>query len=80
MRVAAVNWKIKETHSIDEFFGHCERLIKQCDGADLVVLPEYVALRAFRQESHDRTEGNSSFLSRLDGTKFENIRRTLSLI
>lgn len=44
MRVAAVSWRIRPVVGVDGFFAHAEELLAACEGCDLVVFPECVAL------------------------------------
>lgn len=44
MRAAVVNWEVRETDSLDQYFAHCEALLKECEGAELIVLPELTSL------------------------------------
>lgn len=40
MKIAAVNWKLREIAKEKEFYSHLRELLDQCNGCDLVVLPE----------------------------------------
>lgn len=44
MKIAAVTWMIRPNSSLTDFFAHMEELLGQCQGANLVVLPELPCL------------------------------------
>lgn len=44
MTVAAVNWKVRPTDSVAGLFDHCHDLVRQCEGAGLIVFPENISL------------------------------------
>jgi predicted amidohydrolase len=44
MKIAAVNWKLREVSREEEFYDHLRELLSQCEGCDIVVLPELFSL------------------------------------
>lgn len=51
MKIAAVNWKLRPDSSIEGFFTHVEELLVQCEGADVVVMPELPCLECLDLEA-----------------------------
>lgn len=44
MKIAAVNWKLREIKDEEEFYDHLRELLDQCRDCDLIVLPELFSL------------------------------------
>ena len=44
MKIAAVNWKLREIAREEEFYEHLRELLAQCEGCDIVVFPELFSL------------------------------------
>jgi predicted amidohydrolase len=44
MKIAAVNWKLREISREEEFYDHLRELLDACSGSDLIVLPEFFGL------------------------------------
>ncbi len=40
MKIAAVNWKLREIAREEEFYDHLNELLDRCRGCDIIVLPE----------------------------------------
>jgi predicted amidohydrolase len=50
LKAAAVSWKIRSLKDVDGFFDHMDELLGQCEGAELVVMPELVVLELLTLE------------------------------
>jgi predicted amidohydrolase len=63
MKVAAVTWRIRAFSSVDDFFDHVRELLDQCEGAELVVMPENngLELLSLDPESDPGQSGPASF-------------------
>lgn len=70
MRVAAVNWTVHETDSVDAFFDHCERLMSQCDGAELIVMPEFISLELLGMNPSVPVQKMAPFLAQVLQPRF----------
>lgn len=64
MKIAAVNWKLRDCSSQAGFLDHLESLLIQCVDCDLVVLPEMFCLELFGIIGDlDRTDNAQEYLA-----------------
>lgn len=63
MRVAAVNWKLREIAREEEFYEHLQELLQRCEGCDLIVLPELFSLELLSVEAPQNDKAILSLLA-----------------
>jgi predicted amidohydrolase len=63
MKIAAVNWKLREIKDEGEFADHLSDLLDQCTGCDLVVLPEMFSLEYLALATAEQLARPASYLA-----------------
>ncbi len=65
MRVAAVNWQVRDCQDLDGFFGHVEELVAACHGAELIVMPELTSLELLSRQPDIDPDETPAYLADL---------------
>lgn len=54
MKIAAVNWKLRDISREEEFYDHLGEILDQCSGCDIAVLPELFQIELLSVHRADR--------------------------